>query len=93
VVERRLDVSSLEPPEPLVLTLEQAETLRPGEYLRMLHRRKPCLLYERLERAGFLHDTRNGRDAECEVFIWRRGDEPAEAAAREAAGLLPPWQE
>ena len=44
-----LDVSDLEPPEPLVLTLEAAEQLEPGQYIRMLHRREPCMLYGNLD--------------------------------------------
>lgn len=91
-MERLLDVSMLGPPEPLVLTLATLKRLEPGDYLRMRHRMKPCLLYERIEPQGFLHDTRrNGRL--CEVFIWRMDDEIAATAARAAAGSLSPWSE
>ncbi|HKJ77580.1 MAG TPA: DUF2249 domain-containing protein [Gammaproteobacteria bacterium] len=90
--ERRVDVSDLEAPEPLVQVLDAAERLAPGEYLHMLHRREPCLLYGNLDQRGFAHDTRQGRDVACEVFIWRRGDEAAAAAANEAAADLAPWR-
>lgn len=89
--ERHLDVSDLEAPEPLVQVLDAAESLAPGEYLRMYHRREPCLLYPNLDQRGFDHATRQGRDVACEVFIWRRGDAEAEGRAREAAAELPPW--
>ncbi len=90
--ERLLDVSTLEPPEPLVRTLAAVARLAPGEYLRMRHRMKPCLLYERIEPQGFHHDTRrNG--AWCEVFIWHDGDAEAAADAAAVAQTLPPWTE
>lgn len=92
MTEQRLDVSDLEPPEPLVRALDEAERLAPGTYLRMCHRREPCLLYGNLEARGFEHETRTGAETACEVFIWRRDDPEAEGAAREAAAERPPWQ-
>lgn len=92
VAENLLDVSAEEAPQPLVATLAAVRHLAPGGYLRMRHRMKPCLLYARIEPLGFEHDTRrNGHW--CEVFIWRRGDGVAEAAARAAAAPLPLWQD
>jgi hypothetical protein len=89
--ERSIDVSALGPPEPLLLTLAAVEQLRAGEYLRMRHRMKPCLLYDELQRRGYGHDTRRGDNGLCEVFIWRHGDNAAAAAARNAAAALSPW--
>ena len=90
VTERLLDVSDLEPPEPLVLTLEAAGGLQAGEYLRMRHRRDPCLLFDNLRERGLAWLVRHGRDPAVEVFIWRGGDVEAErlahAAWREAQG-------
>ncbi len=85
-----LDVSELEPPEPLVLSLAACEQLERGAYLRLLHRRRPCLLYDNLAQRGFASETRVGRRVACEVFIWRDGDDEAAHAARaEAAALAP----
>lgn len=89
--ERSIDVSALGPPEPLVLTLAAVEQLQQGEYLRMHHRMKPCLLYDELNQRGYDHDTRRAADGMCEVFIWRQGDGAAAAAARGTAAALPPW--
>ena len=86
--ELLLDVSDLEPPEPLVLTLDAAEALAPGCYLRMLHRRDPCLLPDNLRRRGFDFVIREGSRTAVEVFIWRASDEAARRAA-EAAMALP----
>jgi hypothetical protein len=73
-----LDVSDLEPPEPLELTLDAAEDLESGQYLRMLHRRDPCLLYGNLDNNHFKYLQREGSTTAVELFIWREGD--AEAA-------------
>ncbi len=88
-----LDVSELEPPEPLVLTLGEAARLRPGGYLRMRHRRLPCLLFDSLEKQGFRHLVRGGRDVACEVLIWREDDLEASRAVEAVAKELPEWRE
>lgn len=82
--ERLLDVSELEPPEPLVQTVAAAEALPRGDYLLMLHRRDPCLLPANLRERGFSFVQRPGRRTAVEVFIWREGDAIAEAAVRAA---------
>lgn len=81
-VEVLLDVSDLEPPEPLVQTLAAADRLQPGQYLRMLHRRDPCLLFGNLDEGGFSYLQREGKKTAVEVFIWRQGDAVAEAAVQ-----------
>ena len=75
-----LDVSELEPPEPLVLTLEAAEQLLPGQYLRMLHRRDPCMLFVNLDDYHFKYYQRKGTSSAVEVFIWSENDTDAAAA-------------
>jgi len=89
--ECSIDVSALGPPEPLVLTLAAVEQLQCGQYLRMHHRMKPCLLYDELNRRGYGHDTRRTPAGLCEVFIWRHGDVAAHTAAQAAAAHLAPW--
>ena len=51
-VELWLDVSELEPCEPLERTLAALAGLGSGDYLRVLHRREPRLLFPLLERQG-----------------------------------------
>ncbi len=77
-----LDVSDLEPPEPLEKTLDTAETLKPGQYLRMLHRRDPCMLYGNLDNNGFKYLQREGSTTAVELFIWREGDTEAASAVQ-----------
>lgn len=76
-----LDVSDLEPCEPLERTLAAIALLKTGDFLRVLHRREPHLLYPLLEKGGFAWLTRSGETSRFEILIWRRGDKRAESAA------------
>jgi len=81
-----LDVSDLEAPEPLVLALEAAEQLEPGQYLRMLHRREPHILYSNLDQDQFSHFQRKGTTSAVEVFIWNKYDATAAKAVQAIVG-------
>ena len=84
-MEQRLDVSDLEPCEPLQRTLAALQTLKEGDYLRVLHRREPHLLYPLLEKSGFEWRTREGGEAAFEILIWPQRDR---AAGRQALACL-----
>ena len=84
MIDRALDVSDLAPPEPFERALAALETLTAGEYLRMLHRREPLLLYVWLQEHGFEWRTQPGRTTEFEIIIWRGTDEAARQAATRA---------
>ncbi|MDD5240491.1 MAG: DUF2249 domain-containing protein [Sulfuricella sp.] len=73
-----LDVRGLEPPEPLERALDAVAALQPGERVRMIHSREPCLLYPLLEKRGFQHRAEAKAEDHHEILIWRRDD--AEAA-------------
>ena len=75
----KLDVSALEPCEPLERTLQAIEDLNPGDYLHVIHRREPKLLFPLLEKRGVGWHCREGGPAGYEVFIWLSDDEVAEA--------------
>ena len=79
-----LDVSLLEPPEPMERILEATEILQPGQYLLVLHHREPFPLYSILAREGFSHSTRAGRQTPYEIFIWRTSDVEATASVQSA---------
>ena len=83
-----LDVSDREPPEPLELTLQAADQLHAGQYVRMLHRREPCLLYPNLKDNNFSYYQREGLSAAVEVFIWRKDDSVAALAVSAIVGKL-----
>lgn len=72
-----LDVSGLEPCEPLERALEAVAWLQPGECLRLMHRREPYPLYELLDRQGMRYRVRDGESTPIEVLIWRDGDDAA----------------
>jgi len=80
--EHLLDVRDLELPEPLLRALAELESLRPGDYLRMLSRRDPLLLYPLLESQDFSYRQRRGEDGVYEILIWRNGDMVAQRAAQ-----------
>jgi len=69
--ERVIDVSELEPCEPLERTLDALETLAPGERLCVLHRREPHLLYPILAERGYRWETTPGARSAFEIRIWR----------------------
>lgn len=88
IAGRILDVSDLEPCEPLERILATIPNLQTGEYLRVLHRMEPHPLYPILTREGYAWLTQEGRDVvQIEVYIWRNTDAQAEAAARAGAKL------
>ena len=74
----------LEPCEPLERTLEAIQQLEAGEYLCVIHRREPHLLYPLLEKSGFSWRCIEDQPDSYEIFIWRADDAAAgvEAAAR-----------
>ena len=81
-MERRIDVSMLEPCEPMERTLEAIRRLGPGDYLRVMHRREPTPLFPLLEQAGFRWLCGPGQESAVEVLIWRMGDDIAARGAK-----------
>lgn len=67
-----LDVSSLEPPEPMVRILEKLSELGPKDVLEVSHHREPVPLYEHLERAGFAHSIEKLGEGRYRLRVWRK---------------------
>ena len=78
-MEKVLDVSMLEPCQPLEQSLERVRRLEAGDYLRVIHRRDPKLLYPLLEQMGYLWHTLRPENDRYEILIWRGGDKAAES--------------
>jgi len=76
--EIELDVSALEPPEPLRAILATVGELAPGQSLRVRHRREPFPLYAALQELGFVHRTVREGPERYTILIWRAGDEVAQ---------------
>ena len=81
-MEQLLDVSDLEPCEPLQQSLEAVRGLDAGDYLLLIHRREPHPLFEMLEQMGFRWHSRANGDSRYEIFIWRADDPVAEQTAQ-----------
>jgi hypothetical protein len=71
---RVVDVSELEPPEPMTVALATLRDLAPDEYLVLRHRREPIPLYAMLTGLGFAWRLRTGSVTAFEVLIWRKAD-------------------
>lgn len=67
-----LDNRGLQPPEPMVRTLEGVEALSPGETLAALLPREPVFLFEELEARGHLWHGKSEPEGHYRVVI-RRG--------------------
>jgi uncharacterized protein (DUF2249 family) len=68
-VDVLLDVSSLEPPEPLERVLGALGELAEGDRLRVQLRRQPFPLYNFLRQMGYEWET-TGAEERFEVLIW-----------------------
>jgi uncharacterized protein (DUF2249 family) len=67
-----IDVSELEPPEPMERILARLEQLQAGQLLRVRHRREPFPLYPLLEQAGYKYCCiQRGTEAFL-IYIWPR---------------------
>jgi hypothetical protein len=69
-VERVLDVSGLEPPEPLERILDALDGLGANDWLHVRHRREPFPLYGFLRRLGYAWRTERAGDAAFHILIW-----------------------
>ncbi|SRR5579875_2051105 len=66
-----LDNRGLEPPQPLVRTLEALPRLRAGQPLVALMDREPLLLFPQLVSRGYAYTLSSQADGSCEVRIWK----------------------
>lgn len=80
-MERVLDVSDLEPPEPLERILDALDQLGTGDWLHVRHRREPFPLYGFLRRLGYAWQTERAGEAAFIILIWPATSSPPEAVA------------
>lgn len=67
----KLDNRGLEPPEPMVRTLEQLENMPDDEVLYIINDRRSIYLYPELETRGYDHETRELEDGSFEIKIFK----------------------
>ncbi|MBE9563433.1 MAG: DUF2249 domain-containing protein [Proteobacteria bacterium] len=70
---KTLDVSQLEPCEPMERILAAIPNLSIGEYLHVLHRMEPHPLYKILTQQGYSWITKADKQP-IEIYIWRSND-------------------
>lgn len=68
----RLDVRGLEPPQPMIRVLQEAERLERGAELEVHHDRRPTFLYPQLDDRGFVHETDEPEPGLVRIRIRRR---------------------
>ncbi|MCB1758177.1 MAG: DUF2249 domain-containing protein [Gammaproteobacteria bacterium] len=69
-MEHLLDVSELEPCEPMERVLTALQTLQRGDSLKVMHRREPRLLYPILAEQGFRWSVQGGEGTQFVIRIW-----------------------
>ena len=70
---RVIDVRGLEPPQPMVLVLEAADRLQPGDQVEVIHDRRPMFLFPQLEERGLEHETDEPEPGMVRIVIRRKG--------------------
>lgn len=88
-----LDVRGLEPPEPMVRTLEALERLPEQACLVQINERVPRLLLPMLAERGFAWEIVGETPGPVRVFIRRAGAPPGPALAARLAGAAQPLPE
>ncbi len=69
-----IDVSELEQPDPFEKVTQLLGTMKKGEYVCMLHRKKPLPLIQMLLENGFDCIVRPREQALWEIIIWYKKD-------------------
>ena len=77
-MEQELDVSPLEPPEPLERILDTLADMPHGDWLRVMHRRDPVPLYRILQNMGYRWHTDCLAPGRYEILIWPEDMSPPE---------------
>lgn len=75
----RLDVSELEPPEPMEQIFARLPLLQPGQLLRVRHRREPHPIYPMLARAGYRHCCVQKGPEVFLIYVWPATEPVTEA--------------
>jgi uncharacterized protein (DUF2249 family) len=80
-----IDVSELEPPEPMEQILARLRQMQAGQLLRVRHRREPLPLYPLLEQAGYRYCCIAKEEESFLIYIWARSAPVDETLCRDDA--------
>jgi len=77
-----IDESELETPEPMERIFAHLQKRRPGQLLRVRHRREPFPMYSMLEKAGYEHCCIPSGTEAFLIYIWPHSVRVNEAFCR-----------
>jgi uncharacterized protein (DUF2249 family) len=77
-----IDVSELEPPEPMERIVTHLKQLQAGQLLRVRHHREPFPLYPMLEEAGYKHCCIPSGTEVFLIYIWPHSAPVSESFCR-----------
>jgi hypothetical protein len=75
-MQKVIDVSDLEPPEPMNRILDELMDMGRGDWLRVHHSREPFPLYNMLKSMGYCWLTTRGKMVAFEIIIWPEDESP-----------------
>ena len=78
-----LDVCRLEPPEPFVQAMEALQQMQPGQFLHIIHRREPRLLYPELAPRGLTAYTHQAAPHLFHILVWSQKDRVAATRSKQ----------
>jgi uncharacterized protein (DUF2249 family) len=70
-----LDVSELEPPQPMTEILTALSELGPDRFLKVIHRREPFPLYPKLNAAGWEYYCHSLASDNFHIYIYRQTEQ------------------
>jgi uncharacterized protein (DUF2249 family) len=76
----RLDVSTLEPPQPMRVISQALTSLTAGEVVYVIHRRKPVPFFDMLEARYCYRHLQTG-EQQHHIWFWLTGDSEAQQRA------------
>ena len=78
-----LEVHDLQPPLPMEMALDALDTLKTGEYIRMVHRMQPFPLYKILDENGFRYRVTISTKSAFDIYIWHAEDKKTDQAIKQ----------
>lgn len=85
-----LDVSELEPPEPMTVILNEVRQLQPNTAIRVCHRKRPFPLYSFLQEMGFTYHCVELGSCDLVIYIWPEGDQVLDEFCHQAVSQEQP---
>ena len=77
MILKSIDVSELEPPEPMSQILKALAQLKQGQCLKVVHRREPFPLYEKLPAAGWHYHVEQLAEQLFHIYIFAQSAQSA----------------